>query len=165
MDNVINLSAEEMYEDVKKHGDKLNEINQIIDWEIFRSILSTPYKNKTNKGGRPEVDVIVMLKALIIQKIYGLSDPELERSICDRLSFRRFLGWDETIPDKATIWSFRERMTEAGVMDELWSLFNELIDNYGLKAGCELSQDASYITADPGHQKKNSPRDDVAQLF
>jgi hypothetical protein len=24
-----------MYEDVKKHDDKLNEIDQIVDWEIF----------------------------------------------------------------------------------------------------------------------------------
>jgi IS5 family transposase len=66
-----------MYEDVKKHGDKLNDIDQIVDWEIFRSILMQTYKNKTQKGGRPEIDVIVMFKALIIQKMYGLSDPEL----------------------------------------------------------------------------------------
>jgi IS5 family transposase len=51
------------------------------------------YKNKTQKGGRPEIDVIIMFKALIIQKMYGLSDPELERSLCDRVSFRKFLGW------------------------------------------------------------------------
>jgi hypothetical protein len=40
MNNEINLSAEEMYEDVKKHGDKLNDIDQIVDWELFRPILS-----------------------------------------------------------------------------------------------------------------------------
>ncbi|MDR2544099.1 MAG: transposase [Methanobrevibacter sp.] len=65
----------------------------IVDWEIFRSILMQAYKNKTQKGGRPEIDVIIMFKALIIQKMYGLSDPELERSLCDRVSFRKFLGW------------------------------------------------------------------------
>ncbi|MDR1818950.1 MAG: transposase [Methanobrevibacter sp.] len=35
------------------------------------------YKNKTWKGGRPEIDVIVMFKALIIQKMHSLFDPEL----------------------------------------------------------------------------------------
>ncbi|GAA5819069.1 MAG: Pseudogene of IS5/IS1182 family transposase [Methanobrevibacter sp. CfCl-M3] len=40
-----------MYENVKKHGDKLNEIDQIVDWEIFRPILIQAYKNKTLKGG------------------------------------------------------------------------------------------------------------------
>jgi len=37
--------------DVKKHGDKLNDIDQIVDWEIFRPILMQAYKNKTRKGG------------------------------------------------------------------------------------------------------------------
>jgi len=39
----------------------LNKIDQIVDWEIFSPILNEPYKNKTNKGGRPETDVIAML--------------------------------------------------------------------------------------------------------
>ncbi|MDR2545488.1 MAG: hypothetical protein LBD03_08170 [Methanobrevibacter sp.] len=47
-------------------------IDQIVDWEIFRSILMQAYKNKTRKGGRPEIDVIVMFKTLIIQKMYNL---------------------------------------------------------------------------------------------
>jgi IS5 family transposase len=84
-------------------GDKLYEIDKIMDWDIFRPILSEPYKNKTKNGGRPGTDVIILSKALIIQQMYGLSDPELERSICDRVSFRNFLGWSKTIPDKATI--------------------------------------------------------------
>jgi IS5 family transposase len=141
-----------MYEDVKKHGDKLNDIDQIVDWEIFRSILMQAYKNKTRKGGRPEIDVIVMFKALIIQKMYGLSDPELERSLCDRVSFRNFLGWSP-IPDKATIWLFRERLSKSGVMDEVWSLFNEMIDNYGLESGRELSQDATFLTRSRSSKK------------
>ncbi|MDR2544607.1 MAG: transposase [Methanobrevibacter sp.] len=45
------------------------------------------YKNKTLKGGRPEIDVIVMFKALIIQKMYALSDPELERSLPSSIFF------------------------------------------------------------------------------
>jgi IS5 family transposase len=77
INNAINLISNKCTKYVKKHGDKLNEIDQIVNWEIFRSILMQAYKNKTRKGGRPEIDVIIMFKALIIQKIYGLSDPEL----------------------------------------------------------------------------------------
>jgi hypothetical protein len=39
-----------MYEDVKKHDDKLNDIDQVVDWELFHPILSQSYKNKTKKG-------------------------------------------------------------------------------------------------------------------
>jgi len=36
---------------------------------------------------------------LVLQQWYGLSDPELERQVADRLSFQRFLGFPETLPD------------------------------------------------------------------
>ncbi|MDR2545523.1 MAG: hypothetical protein LBD03_08355 [Methanobrevibacter sp.] len=47
----------------------MNDIDQIVDWEIFRSILIQAYKNKALKGRRPEIEVIVMFKSLIIQKM------------------------------------------------------------------------------------------------
>jgi hypothetical protein len=43
---------------------KLNDIGQIVDWEIFRSILMQAYKNKTRKGGRPEIDVYSHVQSL-----------------------------------------------------------------------------------------------------
>jgi IS5 family transposase len=50
------------------------------------------YKNITASGGRPEADVVVMFKILVLQHWHGLSDPELERQCIDRISFRKFLG-------------------------------------------------------------------------
>ena len=38
-----------------------------------------------------------MVKLLVLQAWYGLSDPELERQATDRISFRRFLGCPESI--------------------------------------------------------------------
>jgi len=37
------------------------------------------YDHKTEKGGRPNIDEIIMIKILILQEWHGLSDPELER--------------------------------------------------------------------------------------
>lgn len=34
----------------------------------------------------------MLFKALLLQQWHGLSDPELEDALKDRLSFRRFLG-------------------------------------------------------------------------
>ena len=45
------------------------------------------YDNKSEKGGRPNCDVILMFKILIIQQWYGLSDLEVERQMADRISF------------------------------------------------------------------------------
>lgn len=41
------------------------------------------YDNKSEKGGRPNCDVILMFKILILQQWYGLSDLEVERQMAD----------------------------------------------------------------------------------
>jgi len=81
------------YARVERLGDKLAEINPLIDWEIFRPIIRKMYDNHTERGGRPNNDETVMVKMLVLQSWYGLSDPEMERQATDRISFRKFLGF------------------------------------------------------------------------
>ena len=38
------------------------------------------------KGGRPNCDPILMVKILLLQQRYDLSDPQVEREIRDRIS-------------------------------------------------------------------------------
>ncbi len=66
---------------------RLLQISALIDWSPIRKRLDEMYKNKTERGGRPNCDVIVMFKILILQQWYGLSDIEVERQIAGRLSF------------------------------------------------------------------------------
>ena len=68
-------------------GDKLAEIEALIDWEAFRPIVKGMFDNQSEKGGRPNIDEVVMIKMLVLQAWHGLSDPELERQVADRLSF------------------------------------------------------------------------------
>ncbi len=48
------------------------QISDLIDWSPIRRILDEMYDNKSEKGGRPNFDVILMFKILILQKWYGL---------------------------------------------------------------------------------------------
>lgn len=61
--------------------------------------------------------LVLMFKALIIQRLFNLSDEPLEFQITDRLSFTRFLGLHigETIPDYRSFWGFREALAEKGL--------------------------------------------------
>ena len=81
--SLIDHSLKEEYEKVKKLGDKLSEIDSLINWEAFRPIIAGMYKNNTEKGGRPNIDEIVMTKVLVLQQWYGLSDPETERLLTE----------------------------------------------------------------------------------
>ena len=146
------------YARVEQLGDKLAEIDPLIDWEVFRPIIRDMYDNRTERGGRPNNDEIVMIKMLVLQQWYGLSDPELERQANDRISFQKFLGFPEIIPDRSTVWAFRERLKETGKDEKIWEELQRQIDSKGLKVKEGVIQDATFITADPGHQKVDEPR-------
>ena len=146
------------YDNVRKNGDKLAEVEVLIDWEAFRPIIAPIYHNNSPVGGRPNVDEVVMVKLLVLQQWYGLSDPELERQVDDRLSFQRFLGFPEKAPDYSTVWQFRERLAETGKDRLVWAELQRQLDEKGLKVKKGVVQDASFITADPGHAPADKPR-------
>ena len=55
-----------------------------------------------------------MVKILLLQQWYNLSDPQIEREIRDRISFINFPGYPEKLPDRNTIWYFRELLYKTG---------------------------------------------------
>jgi IS5 family transposase len=154
MRTLIDFAILKEYERVKKRGDKLVEIGSMIEWEPFRVILDPLFKNKCDKGGRPKIDVVIMLKLLVIQQWKGLSDPALEREVADRISFRVFLGTTEVIPDFSTVWLFRKRLAETGKDKEIWDELQRQMDEKGYTVIEGTVQDATFITSDPGRNHK-----------
>jgi IS5 family transposase len=102
----------------------LQKIDQIVDWQKLEKICRPMYKD--SRRGRPTVPIQFSLKCLILQYLYNLSDPALEDSLVDRLSFQRFLGinFDTDIPDFTTIWRFRERLSKSGLLNQV---FEEIV--------------------------------------
>jgi len=100
---------------------------------------------------------------LVLQSWYGLSDPELERQVDDRLSFQRFLGYPEKAPDYSTVWQFRERLADTGKDREVWAELQRQLDEKGLKVRKGVVQDATFITSDPGHAPADKPRGEEAK--
>jgi IS5 family transposase len=135
----------EAYKKVEELGDKLSKISELMDWEVFRPVLDDMYNNKTEKGGRPNFDVILMLKVLLLQQWYSLSDMEAERQIADRISFMKFLGYPNSIPDSRTIWLFRERLAETGKDKIIWKELQRQLDAEGLQVKRGAIQDATFI--------------------
>ena len=151
MRNLTDFAIRQEYERIKELGDKLVDIGNRINWEGFRPKLEVLFNNNTERGGRPNIDVVVMLKSLFIQQLYCLSDEQLERELADRISFRMFLGTTEIVPDSTTIWKFRERLAESGKDKDVWDEMQKQLDAMNLKVKKGIMQDASFITSDPGH--------------
>jgi IS5 family transposase len=162
VDNFSTYIFREEYKKYKKLGDTLSKISDSIDWERFRELISPLYKDNKIDGGRPHLDEIVMIKTVVLQHLYGLSDYEIERNIYDRMSFRHFLGFPDIIPDRSTIWLFRERLINSNCLDLIWEELQHQIDNLGFGIHRGVIQDATFITTDPGHAKKDKPRGDEA---
>lgn len=129
------FDEEKRLEKLTKQKDPLIKLSEMIKWEEFRRILEKSLeKEAKGPGGRPRYDVIIMFKIMILQRLYNISDEQMEYQINDRLSFNRFLGLklEDQVPDQNTIWLFRENLTEKGVIEKLFKKFDQMLDEYGM---------------------------------
>ncbi|MDI6720572.1 MAG: IS5 family transposase [Methanomicrobiales archaeon] len=163
MDSLTDFALNEEYKRIQRLGDKLSDLASLIDGEAFQPVIGQLYINDQGQGGQPKMDVILMMKRLVLPSLYGLSDPELERQANDRISFRKFLGFPETIPDHTTVWYFRERLIETGKEKAIWEELQRQLDEKGLQIRRGVIQDATFITADPGQAFADTLRGDEAK--
>ncbi len=86
-----------------------------------------------SKGGRPPYDAVLMFKVLVLQHLFNLSGDQTEFQIQDRYSFCRFLGLspEAKVPDAKTVWVYRKRLRERGLVDKLFSELLIQIDAAG----------------------------------
>ncbi|MCK4919569.1 MAG: IS5 family transposase [Bacteroidales bacterium] len=132
-------------------GNPLEMISDVIDFEIFRNTLEESLLNKekkSNAGAKP-FDVVMMFKILILQRYYGLGDLQLEYQIIDRTSFKKFLCLEsgDKVPDEKTVWAFRERLTNEGLVEKIFAQFNDYLDSKGLIMNEGKMIDASFTVA------------------
>jgi transposase, IS5 family len=130
----------------KGRNEALERLGELIDWSMIARLLSPVHGSRYGAPGYPAV---AMFKALLLQQWHGLSDPALEASIEDRLSFRRFCGFalDAETPDHVTIHRFRETLRQLGLADRVFEEVNRQIDNRGLILRQGTLIDASLIDA------------------
>ena len=68
---------------------RLDRIDEMLDWVPVARLVSEIH---SSTRGAPSYRPLVMVKVLLLEQWYTLSDPEMEEALGDRLSFRRFVG-------------------------------------------------------------------------
>lgn len=142
---------------------RLEKIAALIDWSALERLLAPLHQAET---GRPPYPALSMLKGLLLQQWYGLSDPGLEEALGDRASFRFFCGFSlsEPTPDETTFCRFRGSLAAAGLAEALFAEINRQLEAKGfiLKRGTLL--DATLVraavrppTAEEGHAAAIDP--------
>lgn len=137
-------------EEISKQGDPLRKLDEYINWEMFRPILKKAFRKEVKgPGGRPPFDYVMMFKIMVLQRLYNLSDAQMQFHILDRLSFMRFLGLqiNDTVPDEKTIWHFRETLTKKGKVEILFETFRSFLMKNGVIAQSGNIVDASFVEA------------------
>lgn len=157
----------EKYKKVQGLGDRLELMKQQIDWKPFIQIVKDAFDNDTELGGRPNTNEKVIVRCMLLQAWYGLSDPELEFQCHDRISFQNFLGLDQKVPDFSTIWRIRDRLKERGKEKLIWDELQRQLDEKGYTIKKGVIQDASFIEADLGrnrYQKEKKAKQEGKQI-
>lgn len=125
---------------------RLERIAALIDWAPIDALVRQVRPGKT---GRPPYRALAMVRALLLQQWYGLSDPGLEEALSDRVSFRRFCGLalEEPTPDETTLCRFRLALVEAGLGEALFVEVSRQLDAAGFLVKTGTLIDASLVEA------------------
>lgn len=134
---------------------RLERITEMIDWASLERVLSGIYSSVT---GRPAYPPLMLLKVLLLESWYGLSDPMMEEALGDRLSFRRFvgLGLEDRVPDHSTISRFRSLLSARGLAEQVFGEVARQLDAKGLMVKQGTLIDATLVqaaAAEPPRQK------------
>lgn len=129
-----------------RRRDVLREIARLVDWEPFAGLLAPIHCAAKGEAAYPP---LMMFKVVLLQRWYGLSDPQIEEALFDRMSFLSFVGLsaeDET-PDHTTIWRFRQKLAEGGLIDKLFAELGRQLESRGVTIRQGTLIDASIIAS------------------
>jgi IS5 family transposase len=123
----------------------LDRLSSEVNWRPLEKQLR---RVEPEGAGRPPYEPLLMLKALLLQQWYGLSDAALEEALNDRLSFRKFVGLrlEDAAPDHTTLCRFRNRLVEEGLAALLFAAFERQLEERGLILKRGTMVDASLVT-------------------
>lgn len=136
-----------------RRKDHLSQIEGLIDWSGVEGLLR---RLRPGRTGRPPYPVLVLFKALLLQRWHDLSDEALEDALVDRLSFRRFVGLslEVPVPDASTLCRFRVALAAAGLGEAVFAAVCRSLDDRGLVVRQGTLIDASLMTAAVAEPRK-----------
>jgi IS5 family transposase len=119
----------------KRTAEFFRKCDKYIPWNDLAEPLKDMYVNNTDKGGASNWPIVMMIKCMMLQRWFNLSDPMLEEMLLDRLSFRRFIGlrMEDKSPDETTFVVFRKRLRKYGHSATLFDKTVEILKQRGQK--------------------------------
>ena len=127
-----------------RRRDVLAEISRLVDWRPFERVLAGIHDAAKGEAAYPP---LTMFKVVLLQRWYGLSDPGMEEALFDRISFLSFVGFsaDDETPDHTTIWRFRQKLAQDGLIERLFAELSGQLESRGVTIKQGTLIDASIV--------------------
>lgn len=141
----------------KTHREKfLEEMDQVVPWDAWVELI-TPYYPNGKRGRKPQ-QIERMLRMLLLQNWFNLSDEGIEDAIYDSYAMRSFLRlsfMDEQVPDATTLCKFRKLLNENNLQAQIFMQVQTLLAQKGKSVHGGTIVDATIIEA-PSNTKNEA---------
>lgn len=137
-------------------GDPLADIEGHIDFAALAARVDQIAPRPVSaQGGRPPYPTETMVRILVLKRLYNLSDEQIEYQLLDRMSYKRFCGLANAthIPDRTTVWTFENRIGEAGAQALFDGVSAQLLHK-GFIARSGQIIDATLVPAPKQHNRR-----------
>ena len=146
-----------VYDQVVPKDHFLMQLDRIIDWTPFTTMLIEYYKGKAERGEVP-YDPVVILKMLFLTYLYNLSERQIEDYCNFYLPAKAFIGLGvaEKAPDHSTLTVFKVRLLDKDGIDAFAKIFDMIITQAraaGVVFGKVQLVDATHTVADVNVEK------------
>lgn len=141
----ISFYSAEIYDHLIPEDHFLRRLKSITDLSFVNRLVSKLY----SKGmGRPSWPPVLMVKALLLQYLYNISDESLEEALTANLFFKYYcdLDWNARGPDATTLVKFRARLGP----EKFARIFNEIVQqasDHGLISDALSIVDSTHVKA------------------
>lgn len=150
------FAGEERKAKREKLGDPLQMLDRAIDFAaLAKAVDAKLVIGDSGRGGRPPYPTELMIRLLVLQQLYNLSDDALEYQLLDRASFLRFAGLERSgrVPDAKTIWVWRERLKKQDLIGDISEAVGHQLAQAGFIARGGQIIDASIVSVPVQHNR------------
>jgi len=124
----------------------LKKIDDAVDFGFVNDLLRESY---CEHFGRPAKEPELMMRLLLLQKLYNLSDVRVIEDAGYNLAFLWFVGLnpEDSLPDASLLAKFRTQRLKEGTLDNiLTEIVRQCVEN-GVIKGNSIDIDATHIEA------------------
>lgn len=163
MDNQMNFTDLEFAQ--RRHKTKkerfLEQMDKVVPWSAWIALIQ-PFYPDGRRGRKPQ-EIERMLRMLLLQTWFSLSDEGIEDALYDSYAMKTFIGINfdagEQAPDATTLCKFRKLLNEHGLQKKMFRQLEDLLTEKGCMVQGGSIVDATIIEASSSKKNKEKQTD------